>query len=114
MSMHRVCKTCIGVFFLLTFLFLVLVPASTAGNSNSGNNKYKQKITVDKKTSKQNDSVKKILAYYKGPKINNPGEGVYKMKWGNNKDKWKYRYFKKGHPQNPHRWRWHWRWCYHK
>ena len=112
MSTRRVWKTCLAVFFLLTFLLLVLGPASAAGKSNSGSNKYKKKITVPKKTSKQNDIVKQILADSKGPKINNPGEGFYKMNYGKDKEKKKRKHFKNGHPQNHHHWHWHW--CYHK
>ena len=113
MSMHRTWKTCLGVFFLLTFLFLVLDPASATAKSNSGSNKYKLKVTVYKKTSKINNSAKQILAYFKGPKINNPGAGLYKMNYGKNKLREKFKHFRKGRP-----WiwwhKWHWRHCYGK
>ncbi|MFC1878072.1 hypothetical protein ACFL2E_12520 [Thermodesulfobacteriota bacterium] len=110
MSMHRMWKACPVVFFLVIFLFLVLDPASAAAKSNSGSNKYKQKVTVHKITSKKNISIKQILTHSKGPKINNPGAGWYEMNYGKNKGKWKHKYFKNGHPQNHHLWHW----CYAK
>ena len=109
MSMHRTWKTCLGVFFLLTFLFLILNLASAVAKSNSESNKYTQKVTVNKITLKINNNVKQILAHSNGPKINNPGAGWYRM-FFKNKDKTKYKYFKKGHPWH-HHW---WNWCYAK
>jgi hypothetical protein len=100
MSMHRTWKTCLGIFFLLTFLVLVLNPASAAGKSK---NNDKVSVGVETPPQTHQEKVEQILADTSGPPIDNPGEGYYYKVVPSN-GKYIVNYFKNGHKENQSGW----------
>lgn len=93
MSMHRTWKTCLGVFFLLAIMCLVMQPAFAAGKSK---NKDKDSAGVETPPQTHQEKVEQILANTSGPPINPIPIPYYKFVPGN--DKILVKDFKNGHP----------------